>query len=163
RFSPCGILQRLGVSYHSSGNKVASLVRLLSEVPSRMGSSGGRIVREENMGHRRRGAMRAAMAVLAVACVIGGVSVAAAAAPRTATATATATETATATPTPTASPQPTVSATPTPVGSDLTTPAPLGTSRLDVTPPTVSKLKLKAVPHGAKVSFSLSEQASVTI
>jgi plastocyanin len=81
----------------------------------------------------------------------------------TATATPSVSATATATATPTASPQPTVSATPTPVGSDRTTPAPLGTSRLDVTPPTVSKLKLKAVPHGAKVSFSLSEQASVTI
>ena len=67
------------------------------------------------------------------------------------------------TPTATATPQPTVSATPTPVGSGRTTPAPLGTSRLDVTPPTVSKLKLRAVAHGAKVSFSLSEQASVTI
>jgi plastocyanin len=80
-----------------------------------------------------------------------------------ATATATASATATATATATASPQPTVSATPTPVGSDRTTPAPLGTSRLDVTPPTVSKLKLKPVVHGTKVSFSLSEQASVTI
>ena len=35
------------------------------------------------------------------------------------------------------------------VGVPLNTPAPLGTSRLDVTPPTVSKLKLKAVPEYA--------------
>jgi plastocyanin len=81
----------------------------------------------------------------------------------TATATATATASATATGTPT--PRPTTSPTPTAtaIGSDRTTPAPLGSSRLDVTAPSVSKLKLKAVIHGTKVSFALSESASVTI
>jgi hypothetical protein len=56
-----------------------------------------------------------------------------------------------------------VSATPTPSGSDRTTPAPLGSSRADVTAPVVSKLKLKAVAHGARVSFTLSESSTVTI
>jgi plastocyanin len=95
----------------------------------------------------------------------GTVNVTGAAVTPTATPSATATATASATPTATASPQPTTTATatPTPVGSDRTTPAPLGTSRLDVTAPSVSKLKLKAVVHGAKVSFALSEPASVTI
>ena len=46
---------------------------------------------------------------------------------------------------------------------DRTTPAPLGTSRSDVTAPVVSKLKLKAVRRGAKVSFALSESSTVTI
>jgi plastocyanin len=215
------------------------------------------------MGHRRRGAARAGMAVLAVACVVGGVSVAAASEPKadavvkttvsntwapadvavttgekvtwdfdgsstthnvkgdtgpaedpawpafvsgfvtsgqfsytftkpgtyrfvcqvhlatmvgtvtvtgpvvTATPTSSATATPTPTPSATASPKPTVSATPTPtptpVASGPTTPAPFGTSRLDVTPPSVTKLKLRGVAHGTKVSFSLSEQASVTI
>jgi plastocyanin len=81
----------------------------------------------------------------------------------TATATPTATATATATATSTATPQPTVSATPVPSGSDLTTPAPSGRARADVTAPVVSKLKLKAVAHGARVSFSLSEPSTVTI
>jgi plastocyanin len=87
------------------------------------------------------------------------------------TPTATPSSTATATPSATASPQPTASptrtpaptATPTPAGSDRTTPAPLGSSRADVTPPVVSKLKLKALAHGAKVSFALSESSTVTI
>jgi plastocyanin len=70
---------------------------------------------------------------------------------------------------PTTSPVPTRTATPTatapPVvsGSDRTTPAPLGASRGDVTAPVVSKLKLKAVAHGARVSFTLSETSTVTI
>jgi plastocyanin len=69
------------------------------------------------------------------------------------------------TPAPTASPQPTTSAsTPPPRGaSDPVTPAPLGSSRDDVTAPVVSRLKLKAVTHGARVSFRLSESATVTI
>jgi plastocyanin len=82
----------------------------------------------------------------------------------TSTATATATTTATATATSTATPQPTVSATPTPSASaSLITPAPLGAARADTIAPTVSKLKLKARKGGAKLSFSLSEPASVTI
>jgi plastocyanin len=88
-------------------------------------------------------------------------------APVTPTATPTATESPTATATATASPQPTVSATPTPTatlsGSDRTTPAPLGSARGDVIAPVVSKLKLKAVSRGAKVSFTLSESSTVTI
>ncbi len=43
------------------------------------------------------------------------------------------------------------------------TPAPQGTARADATAPTVSKLSLKAVKRGARVSFALSEPASVTI
>ncbi len=83
-------------------------------------------------------------------------------APVTPTPTPSATATATATP-PTASPTathdahatplPTTSPTATPSGADRTTPAPLGTSRGDVTAPVVSKLKLKAVAHGARVSL----------
>ena len=81
-----------------------------------------------------------------------------------ATATATATASPSATPTSTASPQPTTSATPVPTASSsINTPAPLGASRLDTTAPVISKLKLKALKGGAKVSFSLSEPASVTL
>lgn len=46
---------------------------------------------------------------------------------------------------------------------DRRTPAPQGTVRADTTPPAVSKLKLRGVKRGAKVSFSLSEPAAVTI
>jgi plastocyanin len=46
---------------------------------------------------------------------------------------------------------------------DRRTPAPRGTVRADTTPPAVTKIKLRAVKGGAKVSFSLSESASVTI
>jgi plastocyanin len=84
----------------------------------------------------------------------------------TPTPTSTATVTPTATATATASPQPTVSATPTPTPTPTpgrTTPAPLGTARLDTVAPAISKLKLKAVSHGAKVTFALSEPASVTV
>jgi plastocyanin len=71
------------------------------------------------------------------------------------------------TPVPTSEPTaaPTVrppAATPGPV-DDRRTPAPRGTVRADTTPPAVSKVKLRAVKGGAKVSFSLSEPASVTI
>jgi plastocyanin len=80
--------------------------------------------------------------------------------------TPTATPTPTPTATPTASPQATVSATPTPTptaAAGRTTPAPFGSARLDVTAPAISKLKLKAVSHGAKLTFTLSEPAAVTI
>ena len=78
----------------------------------------------------------------------------------TATATATATSTATARPTVSATPTPTA----TPIGSDRTTPAPLGSSRLDVTPPSVTKLKLKAVhPRGEGVASRSPSPPSVTI
>ena len=65
--------------------------------------------------------------------------------------------------TPTATATPVVAAaTPVPTAT-INTPAPLGASRLDTTAPAISKLKLKAVKGGAKVSFSLSESASVTL
>jgi plastocyanin len=76
------------------------------------------------------------------------------------------TPTPTATASATASPQPTASPTrtPTPTAApDRTTPAPPGSARLDVVAPTISRLKLKAVAHGAKVTFTLSEPAAVTI
>jgi plastocyanin len=63
-----------------------------------------------------------------------------------------------ATPLPTAGP----TAAP-PSASGPVTPAPFGSSRADVTAPVVSKLKLKAVKHGARVRFSLSEASTVTI
>jgi plastocyanin len=86
----------------------------------------------------------------------------------TATATATATTTATASPSPsptgppsgTPSPQPTTN--PGSMG-DRTTPAPTRTSAADRTAPTISKLGLKAVTRGARVSFTLSESSTVTI
>jgi hypothetical protein len=80
----------------------------------------------------------------------------------TATPSTTATPTATATASPTASPRPAVSATPT-ATPGITTPAPTGSALLDKTAPTLSKLKLKAVSRGAKVTFTLSESAAVTI
>jgi plastocyanin len=61
---------------------------------------------------------------------------------------------------PTASPTPRAAAVATP---DRTTPAPTGSAGLDRIVPTLSKLKLKAVTHGARVSFALSEPAAVTI
>jgi plastocyanin len=96
--------------------------------------------------------------------VTGPVSTATPTPTGTATPTVTATATATATATSTASPRPTVSATATPIATaDRSTPAPLGSARGDVTAPVVSKLKLKALSRGAKVSFALSENAAVTI
>jgi hypothetical protein len=66
-------------------------------------------------------------------------------------------------PDPTSTPVPT-RPTVTPVPTvDRRTPAPQGSVRADTTPPTVSKLKLRGVKRGAKVSFSLSEPAAVTI
>ena len=73
---------------------------------------------------------------------------------RTPTSTATSVPTATAT----ASPRPGVSATP-----DHTTPAPTRLAAADTTAPVVSRLRLTAVARGAKVTFALSESATVTI
>lgn len=56
--------------------------------------------------------------------------------------------------------QPSVTPVPT---VDRRTPAPQGTVRADTTPPAVSKLKLRGLKRGAKVSFTLSESAAVTI
>ena len=76
------------------------------------------------------------------------------------------TATATQTVEPTITPRPTTTATPVPTarpGDTITTPAPTGSALLDKTAPALSKLKLKAVSRGARVSFSLSEPAAVTI
>ncbi|MBE2315414.1 hypothetical protein DVA67_005475 [Solirubrobacter sp. CPCC 204708] len=68
----------------------------------------------------------------------------------------------TGTPTPAPTVRPTVTPTPTP-GMDRTTPAPVGAARGDTVAPVISRIKLKAVKRGAKVSFSLSETANVTV
>jgi plastocyanin len=93
--------------------------------------------------------------------MLGSVTVAGSPVTPTPTPSETATPPPTGTPIPTASPRPTAS--PAPSASGPVTPAPAGSSRGDVTAPVVSRLKLKAVAHGAKVSFLLSEPATVTI
>jgi len=75
---------------------------------------------------------------------------------RTPTASATRTPAATATPTPTATPT-------APAPTDLVTPAPGRSASADTTPPSLTKLKLRAVRRGARISFTLSESARVTI
>ena len=65
-FSPCGILQRLGVSYHSSGNKVEPLVCWLSEVPGWSGSSRGRSCWRRTWFSEGAARVRVAMGLLAV-------------------------------------------------------------------------------------------------
>lgn len=80
--------------------------------------------------------------------------------PVEATPTPTATPTRTATPVPTV--RPTVTPTPAPM-DDRTTPAPPGTVRADTVAPSITGLKTKATKAGAKVSFKLSESASVTL
>jgi plastocyanin len=85
------------------------------------------------------------------------------------------------TPTPTASPtvapttsptpQPTATATPTPspsgttppVDDHTTTPAPVNIASADSTAPALSALRLKALRRGARVTFKLSEPATVTL
>jgi hypothetical protein len=59
--------------------------------------------------------------------------------------------------------RPTVTATPAPDMNNRVTPAPGGSARTDTVAPAISKLKLKAVARGMKVSFSLSENAAVTM
>ncbi len=86
-------------------------------------------------------------------------------APTTPTATPSTTPSTTPTPTATAStappaPQPTTAPIPT---DNRLTPAPTRGRAADTTKPSISKLKLKAVRRGARVSFSLSETSSVTI
>jgi plastocyanin len=79
--------------------------------------------------------------------------------------------TTTATPSPTASPIPTASPTATPSPSGNTpppggqgsTPAPAGIARADSGAPALSSLRVKAVRHGARVAFKLSESATVTL
>ena len=83
----------------------------------------------------------------------------------TTTATPTATPTATASPTvtPTATPGPSGNPPAPPGGDGRTTPAPAGTARADTLAPAVSSLGLKPLRHGARVSFRLSEPATVTL
>jgi hypothetical protein len=47
--------------------------------------------------------------------------------------------------------------------TDITTPAPGGSARADRTPPELAKLKLRAITHGARVRFTVSESSRVTI
>jgi hypothetical protein len=44
----------------------------------------------------------------------------------------------------------------------MTTPAPAGSARLDTVAPTTT-LRLKAIKHGTRITFRISEPASVTI
>jgi plastocyanin len=91
----------------------------------------------------------------------GSVTVSGAPATPTPSATATPTATPTASPTPSPTARPSVSVTPAPA-TGMTTPAPAGTARLDTTAPTTT-LRLKAIKRGTRVTFRLSEPASVTI
>jgi plastocyanin len=79
----------------------------------------------------------------------------------TPTATATATPTATATATPTATPAPT--STPGGGGGGTTTPPPVNIASTDRTAPALSRLSLTAIRRGARVRFTLSEPATVTL
>ncbi|HET6546997.1 MAG TPA: plastocyanin/azurin family copper-binding protein [Solirubrobacter sp.] len=84
------------------------------------------------------------------------------------TATPSPTPTATATATATATPQPTVSATPVPTvrppaGDDMTTPAPGRSASADTTPPSLTKIRVRAIRRGARIRFTLSESARLTI
>jgi plastocyanin len=73
-----------------------------------------------------------------------------------ATATATVTPTATATSTPSPSGNP-------PVDDHTSTPPPAGTARTDTIAPALSAVRLKALRRGARVTFTLSESATVTL
>jgi plastocyanin len=83
------------------------------------------------------------------------------------------TPTPSATPTPTTTPTPQPTATPTatpgpsgttpPVDDHTTTPAPVNISSADSTAPALSGLQLKALRRGARVTFKLSEPATVTL
>jgi len=84
----------------------------------------------------------------------------------TPSATATTTATVTTTPTPSVTTTPTATATPQPAprpGDDRLTPAPGAAANLDRTAPVLTGFKLRAVRHGARVTFKLSEPAAVTI
>jgi plastocyanin len=80
----------------------------------------------------------------------------------TPTATATATATATVTPTATATSTPSPSGNP-PVDDHTSTPPPAGTARTDTIKPALSAVRLKALRRGARVTFRLSESATVTL
>jgi plastocyanin len=78
----------------------------------------------------------------------------------TGTATPTATATATATATPSATP--TATSTPPPTGGMGTTPPPASGASADTTAPALSKVSLKGKPKKAKITFTLTENATVT-
>lgn len=78
----------------------------------------------------------------------------------TGTATPTATATATATATPSATP--TATPTPPPTGGMGTTPPPASGASADTTAPALSKVSLKGKPRKAKITFTLSENATVS-
>jgi plastocyanin len=80
----------------------------------------------------------------------------------TPTPTATATATATATPTATATSTPSPSGNP-PVDDHTSTPPPAGIARTDTIAPALSAVRLKALRRGARVTFKLSEPATVTL
>jgi plastocyanin len=74
------------------------------------------------------------------------------------------------TPTPTSTPPggtptpaPTVDPSGTPPDDHLSTPAPTGSAATDSVAPAITGLKLKRIKRGARVTFSLSETASVTL
>jgi plastocyanin len=87
--------------------------------------------------------------------------------------TPTPTPTPTGTPTTTPTPQPTATPTPTPtpgpsgttppMDDHTTTPAPVNIASADSTAPALSALRLKALRRGARVTFKLSEPATVTL
>jgi plastocyanin len=91
-------------------------------------------------------------------------------APTTPTATPSATPTTTASPSPSPTPTPTATAPPAPQPTtapnptdDHFTPAPARSSAVDRTKPAITKHKLRAVLRGARVRYTISERASVTI
>jgi plastocyanin len=67
------------------------------------------------------------------------------------------------TPQPTATPTPSPSGTTPPVDDHTQTPAPAGTASVDRTAPALSAVRLKALRRGARVTFKLSEPATVTL
>jgi len=85
--------------------------------------------------------------------------------PVTPTPTASPTEAPTTSPTPqpTATPTPSPSGTTPPVDDHTQTPAPAGTASVDRTAPALSAVRLKALRRGARVTFKLSEPATVTL
>jgi plastocyanin len=82
----------------------------------------------------------------------------------TPTPSATPTTTPSSTPTATPTPQPTATPTPTATPDDhTTTPAPVSIASADSAAPVLSGLHLKALRRGARVTFKLSEPATVTL
>ena len=73
------------------------------------------------------------------------------------------TPTPTSTPTRTPTPAPTTDPGGTPADDHTSTPAPTGSAARDTAKPAITGLKLKRIPRGARVTFSISEPASVTL